>query len=240
MPSHRNFRCTRQGSLKLAVLSLESALTTSRLTSKQARLVGSNRTFPLVHYAGPKKPIISAALNVNTTGSSYTEVWAQQAQSGLLPRDQGCTVAQQPKARARCNGVEWIQPLRDRKHGVVKSVNTYIFGSLINAPPSYTDTILTTLTYIWRSLVDIGNVFVHFYLVMQLFAVTKTVCWHQPLQFKNVIVDPWGMHIMQSFIACIAKLMKRWGLGVCGAAAFKGLNGIFNGTSWVKEMRKTS
>ena len=114
---------------------------------------------------------------------------------------------------------------------------TYMFGPLIDASPSHPDTILTTLTYMWRSLLDMGMTYVHLSIDMQLFVVTKQVCWYQPLQFKNIIVHPGGMHIIQSFIGCIAKLMKGSALEVYVAAAYKGLTGIFNGKSWVKAMR---
>ena len=66
---------------------------------------------------------------------------------------------------------------------------------------------------------------------------TKQVCWHQPLQFQNVIVHPGGMHIIQSFIGCIAKLMNRSALYVYVAAAYRGMTGIFKGKSWMKAMR---
>ena len=39
------------------------------------------------------------------------------------------------------------------------------------------------------------------------------------MQFKNVVVHPGGMHVIQSFIGCIAKLMKSSGLEVYVAAA---------------------
>ena len=89
-----------------------------------------------------------------------------------------------------------------------------MFGSMIAAPPAHPDTILTTLTHMQQSLVDMGMKDVHLSMDMQLFAVTKQVCWNQPTQFKNAIIHPGGMHIIQSFIGCIAKLMKGSGLEV--------------------------
>jgi len=62
---------------------------------------------------------------------------------------------------------------------------------------------------------------------MHPFAVTKQVCWNQPSLFQNVIIHPGGMHIMQSFIGCIGKLMKSSGLEVYVAAAYGGLTGKF-------------
>ena len=73
---------------------------------------------------------------------------------------------------------------------------------------------------------------------------------YQPMQFKNVVVHPGGMHVRQSFVDCIAKLMKSSGLEVYSICRtgwyYKGnitiiiiitLTGIFNWKSWVKAMR---
>ena len=63
---------------------------------------------------------------------------------------------------------------------------------------------------------------------MQLFAVTKQVCWNQPTEFHNVVVHPAGMHIIKSFVGCIAKLMKGSALEVYVAAAYGGLTGMYH------------
>ena len=39
-------------------------------------------------------------------------------------------------------------------------------------------------------------------------SVTKQVCWYQPEQFHNGTVHPGGMHIIQSFVSYIVKLVK--------------------------------
>ena len=63
------------------------------------------------------------------------------------------------------DAVEWngFSNYLARDQGVLKPANTYVFGPLSDAPPSQPDTILTTLTYMCRSLVDMGMVFVHHY-----------------------------------------------------------------------------
>ena len=124
-----------------------------------------------------------------------------------------------------------------RSQGVLKPASIYMFGPLIDAPPAHPDTILPTLTYMQKSLTDMGMEKVHLCMDMQLFAVTKQICWYQSLQFNNVIVHPGGMHFIQSFVGCIGKLMKGSGLESYVAAAYGGLTGIFNGKSWVKAMR---
>lgn len=45
-----------------------------------------------------------------------------------------------------------------------------------------------------------------------------------------MIVHPGGMHIIQSFVGCIGKLMKSSGLEVYIAAAYGGLTGKFDST----------
>ncbi len=62
-----------------------------------------------------------------------------------------------------------------RSQGVLKPVTTYMFVPMIDAPPSHPDTILTTLSYMQRSLVDMGMTYVHLSVDMQLFVVTKQV-----------------------------------------------------------------
>ena len=101
-----------------------------------------------------------------------------------------------------------------------------MFGPLIDAPPSHPDTILTTLTYMQESLVDMGMKKVHLSMDMQLYEVTKQICWYHSVQFQNVIAHPGGMHIIQSFISCIGKLMKYSGLEVYVGAAYGGLTGM--------------
>lgn len=99
-----------------------------------------------------------------------------------------------------------------RSNGIVKPKTTYVFGLLIDAPLSHPDTILTTLSYMQKSLVDMGMLNVHVSIDMQLFVVTKQVCWHQPAQFRNVVAHPGGMHIIQSFLGSISKFNERSGL----------------------------
>ena len=76
-----------------------------------------------------------------------------------------------------------------------------------HAMASHPDTIMTTLIYMQQSLVDMGMTSIHLSIDMQLYRVTKQVCWYHPEQFHNVFVHPGGMHIIQIFIGCIAKLL---------------------------------
>ena len=212
-----------------------STLTIPRITIKQSKSVDITNAVPLLHYTGPKK-VIPPAMPTRTTGVSYTDVCAQQAS----------LVAAQDKDTQWLNSliqgedaIEWngYNNQLARNQVELKPASIYMFGPLIDAPPSHPDTILTTLSYMQRSLADMGMADIHVCMDMQLYAVTKQVCWHQPVQFKDVITHPGGMHIIQSFLSCIAKLMKGSALEVYVAAAYGGLTGIFNGNSWVKAMR---
>ena len=191
---------------------------------------------PLLHYDSPKKVLPPTVHNGKTIRISYTDVCARQV--NLLA--------------AQVKDAQWLNSLNEgqnamewngfnnqlaRNMGKIQMSSTYMFGPLINALPSHPDTLLTTLTYMQQSLLDMGMTYAHVSVDMQLFVVTKQVCWNKPLTFKNVIAHPGGMHIIQSFVGCIAKLMKGSSLEVYVAAAYGGLTGIFNGKSWVKAMR---
>lgn len=197
-----------------------------RLTSKQAKSVGQNRAIPLMHYTGPKK-VIPPAVPTGGTGVSYTDVCAWQ--SSLVAAQERDTQWLNSLSQGQ-EAMEWngFNNQLSRSQDICKPASIYMFGPLIDAPPSHPDTILTTLTYMQRSLVDMGMTYVHLSIDMQLFVVTKQVCWYQSSQFHNVIAHPGGMHIIQSFIGCITKLMKNSGLEVYVAAAYGGLTGKYH------------
>ena len=164
----------------------------------------------------------------------------------LCARQASLSVAQEKDAQwlnslsQEQDAMEWsrFNNSHARTEGVLKPASTYMFGPLIDTPPSHADAIATTLTYMQRSLLDMGMTYVHLLSVnMQLFVMTKQVCWHHQLQFQNVIVHPGGMHIIQSFIGCITKLMNGSALDIYVAAAYRGLTGIFNGKSCAKALR---
>ena len=56
--------------------------------------------------------------------------------------------------------------------------------------PSQPDANFNTLTYIQKSLYDIGMVHGYIFINVQLFAATKQVCWYKSKQFQNSIVHP--------------------------------------------------
>ena len=190
-----------------------------------------------MHYTGPKKVMPPALPTSRTAEISFDELCARQA---------SLSVAQEKDAQwlnslsQEQDAMEWSRFNNNhaRTEGVLKPASTYMFGPSIDAPPSHADAIATTLTHMQRSLLDMGMTYVHLLSVnMQLFVVTKQVCWHHQLQFQNVIVHPGGMHIIQSFIGCITKLMNGSALDIYVAAAYRGLTGIFNGKSCAKALR---
>ncbi len=72
-----------------------------------------------------------------------------------------------------------------------------------------------------------GMTCIHLSMDMQLYEVTKQVCWDDSVQFQNIIAPPGGMHITQSFIGCIAKLTRGLALEKYVAAAYGELTGTF-------------
>ena len=65
---------------------------------------------------------------------------------------------------------------------------------------------------------------IHISVDMQLYIVTKQVCWYHPEQLHCVCPPWWDAYY--TFIGCIAKLMKGSGLDVHVAAAYGGLTGM--------------
>ena len=172
-----------------------STLTFPRLTTKQCKSVGNSRAIPLQHYTGLKKVIPPSVPADKHTGISYVDVCAQHA--SLLAAQEKDTQWLNSLSQ-RQDAMEWngFNNQLSRNQGALKPTTFYMFGPLIDAPPSHPNTIFTTLTYMQTSLVDMGMEKVHVSMDMQLFVVTKQVCWHQPMRFHNVIVHPGGMHII--------------------------------------------
>ena len=155
-----------------------STLIFSRLTSQQAKYVDKNRAIPLVHYTSPKQVKPPAMLmHEKHTGIAYADVIAGQV--SLKAAQEADTLWLNSQSEGT-EATEWngFNNQLSRTQGILKPATTYMFGPLIDAPPCHPDTILTTLTYMQRSLTDMGMKYVHPSMDMQLFAVTKQVCWN--------------------------------------------------------------
>ena len=111
------------------------------------------------------------------------------------------------------------------------------FGPLIDAPPSHTDTIVTTLDYCKNYSQSLGMNTVHVTLDMQLYMVAIQVKWSDPEKWATLVIHPGEMHCVISFLGCIGKLMRGSGFEDLIGAAFNGLTGILNGKSWPRALR---
>ena len=89
-----------------------------------------------------------------------------------------------------CTTLDKKRPLvqLSRTEGVLHPANMYVVGPLIYTPLSYPGRILTTLTKMQKSMVDIS-------MDMQFYVVTKHMCWNQPRKFQNIVVHQGSMHI---------------------------------------------
>ena len=119
--------------------------------------MGKNWAIPLVHYTGPKQVKPPAMLmHEKHTGIVYTDVIAWQVS---LKAAQEADTLWLNSLSEGTEAIEWndFNYQLSRTHGILKPATTYMFGPLIDAPPSHPDTILTTLTYTQRSLTaDMG------------------------------------------------------------------------------------
>ena len=121
-----------------------STLTIPRLTLKQVKSVNNSRANPLIHYTGPKKvlpPAISKNIEI-----SYDEVCARQ---NSLEAAQNKDVEWLNSLMKGQDAMEWngFNNHLASSQNVLKPASIYMFGPLIDAPPSHPNTILTTLTY---------------------------------------------------------------------------------------------
>jgi hypothetical protein len=67
--------------------------------------------------------------------------------------------------------------------------------------------VLTSLEYLKKTLADMGMVYVHISVDMQLCVVACQIKWNDVDRFKNVILRSGVMHTIQSFCGSIGKLM---------------------------------
>lgn len=119
-----------------------STLTIPRLTSKETKSVGTNRSIPLVHYARPKK-VMSPVIATRTTGLNYTELNVQQTSLHTAHMKDAEWLNSLSKGE---DSMEWngFNNQLARNEGIVK---------LRDAPPHHPDTILTTIQYMQGALV---------------------------------------------------------------------------------------
>lgn len=208
-----------------------------RLLKTEARSLRLNvsRSIPLQHYTGPKKvnpP--SVAMNL---GIPYTDVCTRN--HDLLDSQQKDELWLNSLSSDQSK--EWYgfnnQMARQEIPSPTKPATVYLFGPLIDAPPSHPDTVLTSLVYMKKSLVELGMPCANLSIDMQLYMAAQQIKWWEPVRFKDVILRPGAMHILMSFMGSIGSLMKGSGLDVLVGAAFGGLTGIMNGKAWVRAMR---
>ena len=186
-------------------------------------------------YTGPRK--VNPPLVVCRSGPPFTDVCALQ---GRLERAQVVDTQWLNSLLHDPNPIEWggYADALARVECSPKPTTTYMFGPLINAPPSHPDTVLTTLSYFEKTLTEPGMKTSNLSADMQLYIVATLIKWaSHGNRFKSVILRPGGMHTLMSFNGCIGNLMKASGLEVLVGAAFGGLTSIMTGKAWVKSMR---
>lgn len=118
-----------------------------------------------------------------------------------------------------------------------KPASTYRFGPLFDSPPSHPDTVLTSMSYMQRSLNKMGMVYLHLSPDMHLYMVASQIKWNNMEQFQHVILHPGVMHIIMSACGAIGTLIKGSGAEVLIAASIGGITGTLSGKAWVRSMR---
>ena len=169
-------------------------------------------------YTGPKK--VNSPLVVCRSGPPFSDVCALQ---GRLERAQVVDTQWQISLLHDPNHIEWrgYNAALARVECSPKPPTTYMFGPLIDAPPSQPDTVLTTLSYFEKTLTELGMNTSNLSADMQLYIVATLIKWaRHGNRLKSVILRPGGMHTLMSSNGCNGNLMKDRGL-----------------EEWVKSMR---
>ena len=126
----------------------------------------------------------------------------------------------------------------DRKENIPIAPKTlFVFGPLLNSPPSHIDTVLTTMHFLLESLNKFGMEYAHISMDMQLFMIACNIKWDNLEKWKHIVIHPGMMHTLMSFLGCIGNLMKGSGIETILAAAFGSIKGIMNGKSWPLALR---
>ena len=124
---------------------------------------------------------------------------------------------------------------KDKESDLGPATN-FLFGPLIDAPPSNPDTVLTALMYIEQFLTQHNQRHLHISADMQLYKIVMQIKWSYPDRWQHLIARPGGMHIMMSFIGCIGTLMCSSGLEDILEVAFKGVPNMLLGKAWPKAL----
>ena len=135
-------------------------------------------------------------LVVCRSGPPFTDVCALQ---GSLERAQVVDTQWLNSLLHDPNPIEWggYNAALARVECSPKPTTTYMFGPLIDAPPSHPDTVLTTLSYFEKTLTELGMTISNLSADMQLYIVATLIKWaSHGNRFKSVILRPGGMHTL--------------------------------------------
>lgn len=137
------------------------------------------------------------------------------------------------------NNAEWFGHMnsQSRDIGSVCPATKYVYGPFIDSPPTHPETILTSLEYINKPVQSYNQPHVYITADLQLFKIILQIKWNEPLRWKELIVFPGGMHLLQSFIGCIGTRMTGNGLEQLLGVAFDGVPNMLSGKAWPKALR---
>ena len=113
----------------------------------------------------------------------------------------------------------------------------FVFGPLLNYPPSHQDAVLTTMTYLTTSPQSFGMQYAHICMDMQLYMVACQIKWNDSANWEYTILHPGMMHTLMSFLGCIGTLMKGSRIETILGTTFGSVKGILNGKAWPQALR---
>jgi hypothetical protein len=192
------------------------------------------------HYQGPKNPLPPATYDHD--GIPYHDAVKRMKDITMALKADTKWLTQTVTSDDDDNNdlpVEWsgYMSYLAREKGFVSKATRYIYGPLIDAPPSHPDTVLTSLKYIEEFIKSHGQKYMHLVVDLQLFKVAIQIKWSDPTRWKYLLVRPGGMHTLMSFLGCVGVLMKDTGLEDILNVAYNGVSSMLSGKAWPKALR---
>lgn len=136
------------------------------------------------------------------------------------------------------NACEWSGFMNNMAgENINSSVTRYMFGPIIDLPPSSFDTVLTTLVYGEKVMQEHGMPFMHLSVDLQLYKIAMQIKWSDIERWRHLVVTPGMMHTLMSFVGCIGILMQGSGLEELLQTTYGGVSNMLNGKAWPKAVR---
>lgn len=192
---------------------------------------------PMIHYNGPRKPK-PPSFDIRI-GTSYSQVAQSRTIRKAMEKDCEWMISVLNGDKTGKLETEWsgYMAAQARQTDVAQKATKFVFGPLIDAPPTDPDTVLTTMTLIKTFAENHEQTYSYMEADMQIYRTAMHIKWSDPYRWRNMVITPGGMHTLMSFLGSIGCLMQGTGLETILNSAYGGVTNMLNGKAWPKAMR---